>query len=263
MHTGLQGKVVLITGASKGIGKAIALALAEEGARLALCARDERDLKLVADEIQHHTKTDIIAVKANTTKLNDIRRFVSTTAKKFNRIDILINNAGGAHIGGIFQTTDEDWEYHLQFKLMGYIRTAREIIPHLKKNGSGKIINIIGTAGKEPNPLFMLPGVTNGALINFTKSLSKELEPDNITVNSINPGTTDTPLTEITFKALAEIFQTTPAEIRKSAADLSPQRRIASPEDIARAVVFLTSDAASFINGVSINIDAGKISGLW
>lgn len=263
MNTGLQGKVALITGASKGIGKAIALALAEEGVRLALCARDERELKLATDEIQHHTKADILAIKANTTKLNDIRRFVSTTAKKFNRIDILINNAGGAHIGGIFQTTNEEWEYHIQFKLMGYIRTAREVIPHMKKNGGGKIINIIGTAGKEPNPLYMVPGVTNGALINFTKSLSKELESDNITVNGINPGTTDTPLTEETFKSLAGFLQKTPEEIRKSTSELSPRGRIASPEDIAKVVVFIASDAANFINGISLNIDAGKILGLW
>ncbi len=263
MNTGLQGKVVLITGASKGIGKAIALAFAEEGARLALCARDERELKLVTDEIQIHTKADIIAIKANTMKLNDIRRFVNATVKKFNHIDILVNNAGGAHIGGIFQTTDEEWEYHIQFKLMGYIRMAREVIPHMKKNGNGKIINIIGTAGKDPNPLYMVSGVTNGALINFTKSLSKELELDHITVNSVNPGTTDTPLTEETFKSLAKIFQKTPDEIRKSAAELSPQGQIAAPEDIAKAVLFLSSDSANFINGISINVDAGKISGLW
>jgi len=263
MNTGIQGKVVLITGASKGIGKATALAMAEEGARLALCARDERELKIVTDEIQHHTKADIIAVKVNTTKLNDIRRFVSATVKKFNRLDILINNAGGAHIGGIFQTTDDDWEYHIQFKLMGYIRMSREVISHMKKNGGGKIINIVGTAGKEPNPLYMVPGVTNGALINFTKSLSKELEPDHITVNSINPGTTDTPLTEETFKTLAAILQKTPEEIRRGAADLSPQGRIALPEDIAKTVLFLASDAANFINGISVNVDAGKISGLW
>jgi len=262
MNTGLQGKVVLITGASKGIGRAIAQALAEEGARLALCARDERELKLATDQIQYHTKADIIAVKANTTKLNDIRRFVAATAKKFNRIDILINNAGGAHIGGIFQTTDEDWEYHIQLKILGYIRMAREVIPHMKKNGSGKIINIIGTAGKEPNPLYIVPGVTNSALINFTKSLSKELEPDKIFVNSINPGTTDTPLTIETFNALAKILQKTPDEIRQSIVEHSPRGYIASPDDIAKVVVFIASDAANFINGVSLNVDAGKILGL-
>src|ERR1041385_4564320 len=101
MNTGLQGKVALITGASKGIGKAIALAFASEGVRLGLCARDDRQLKLAADEIQINTHADVIAVKTNVTKLNDIHRFVSAAAEKFGRIDILVNNAGGAHIGGI------------------------------------------------------------------------------------------------------------------------------------------------------------------
>lgn len=263
MNTGLAGKVAIITGGSKGIGKTIALSLAAEGVRLAICARDERDLKLAADEIQAETHADIIAIKANTTKLNDIRRFVDSVVRKFNRLDILINNAGGAHVGGIQNTTDEEWEYHLQLKLLGYIRMAREVIPHMRLNGGGKIINIVGIASKEPNVLFMVPGVTNAALLNFTKSLSKELEADRIHVNSINPGTTDTPLTEQTFRSLATIFQKTPEEVRQSAARSSMQGRIASPEDIARVALFLASDAAAFINGTSINVDAGKSMGLW
>lgn len=263
MHTGLQGKVAVVTGGSKGIGKAIALMLAGEGVRLALCARDERELKLTADEIQIHTHADVIAIKANTTKLNDIRRFVGTIARKFNRIDILINNAGAAHVGGIETTTDEEWEYHLQLKLLGYIRMAREVIPYLKANGGGKIINIVGTAAKEPNPLSMVPGVTNAALLNFTKSLSKELEPYHITVNSVNPGTTDTSLAGETFHSLAEMFQNTPQEVRKTAGEISPQGTIAAPEDIAKVVVFLASDLSNFVNGISINVDAGKLNGLW
>jgi NAD(P)-dependent dehydrogenase (short-subunit alcohol dehydrogenase family) len=262
MHTGLQGKVALITGASKGIGKAVALALAEEGVRLALCARDERELKLASDEIQIHTKADIIAVKANVTKLNDIRRFVTAAVKKFTRIDILINNAGGAHIGGIFQTSDEEWEYHLQLKLMGYIRMAREAIPYMRTTGGGKIINIVGTAGKEPNALYMVPGVTNGALINFTKSLAGELEPDRITVNSINPGTTNTPLTIETINAMAVLLQKTPEDTKQMILDRAPQHRLITPEEVAKVVTCFASDAANSINGVSINVDAGKVLGL-
>ncbi len=263
MHTGIQGKVILITGGSRGIGKAVALAMAEEGARIAICARDEHQLKQTADEIQIHTHADIVAIKANMTKTNDIRRFVDTSLKKFGHIDMLINNAGSVHIGGISATTDEDWEYHIQLKLLGYIRTAREVIPHMKTNGSGKIINIVGTAGKEPGPLYMVPGVTNAALLSFTKSLSKELEPFHILVNSVNPGTTDTPLTEETFHSLAEIFQKTPKEVRASASEFSPQGTIASPEDIAKVVLFFASDLSNFVNGTSLNVDAGKLVGLW
>jgi NAD(P)-dependent dehydrogenase (short-subunit alcohol dehydrogenase family) len=262
MNLGLQGKVVVITGASKGIGKAIALAFAEEGARLALCARDEHELKLTADYFQMHLKTDVVAVKANLTRLNDIRRFVNTAIKKFNRIDILVNNAGGAHIGGIFQTTDDDWEQHIQLKLLGYIRMTREVIPYMRKNGEGKIINIIGTAGKEPSPQFMVPSVTNGGLINFTKSLAKELELDNIMVNGINPGTTDTLLTVETFKSLGILWQKTPEDVRKLVESQLPQGRLASPEDIARVALLFASDVLKFVNGITLNVDAGKILGL-
>ena len=263
MTAGLQGKVALITGGSRGIGKSIALAMASEGMRLVICARDERQLKLTADEIQMHTKADIIAVKANMTKLNDVHRFVTAAVKKFNRIDVLVNNAGGTHIGGILNTTDEDWEYHIQLKLLGYIRVARDVIPHMKANGGGKIINIIGTAGKAPTALFMVPSVTNGAVLNFTKSLSKDLESEHITVNAVNPGTTDTPLTEETFKSLATIFQKTMDEVRTSVISNSPQGRIISPEDVARVVLFLVSETAGVVNGTSINVDAGKVLGLW
>jgi len=262
MTTGLQGKVALVTGGSKGIGKAIALALAAEGVRLALCGRDERELKLAADEIQIHTHADVIAVKANTTKLNDIRRFVETAARKFNRIDILVNNAGGSHVGGLATTTDEEWEYQIQMKLLGYVRVAREVIPHMKKSGGGKIINLAGISGREPAPLFMVPGMMNAALLNFTKTLSKELEPHRIQVNAVNPGTTDTPLTAETFRALAELFQKTPQDMRKTASELSPQGTLATPNDIASVVLFLASDLSNFVNGISINVDAGKISGV-
>jgi len=263
MNTGLQGKVALVTGGSRGIGKAIAHHLAAEGVRVAICSRDDRLLKQAADELKVATRADIIAVKANIAKMNDIHRFVETAMKKFNRIDILVNNAGGAHIGGIFQTSDEQWEYHLQLKLLGYIRMAREVIPKMKLSGGGKIINIVGMAAREPNALYMVPGVTNSALLNFTKSLSKELESDHIQVNAINPSTTETPLTEQTIASLAQIFQKTPDDIRQELTSSSPRGRFATPDDIAGIAVFLASDAAGYLNGISLNADAGRSPGLW
>ncbi len=260
---GLEGKVALITGGSRGIGRAVASAMAAQGARVGICARDEPLLQQAADEIRAASRADILAVKANMTRVNDIHRFVAAAVGKFGRIDILVNNAGGAHIGGIMQVSDEEMEYHLQLKLLGYVRAAREVIPHMRAAGGGRIVNVVGIAGKEPGPHFMMPGITNAALLNFTKSLSKELEPDRITVNSVNPGTTDTPLTEETFKALAALTQKPLDEVRLQAARSTMYGRIASPGEVASAVLFLASDAAAFINGISINIDAGKSLGVW
>ncbi len=259
----LQGKVALITGASRGIGRAVAERFAREGVRLAICARTEEELAHAADELRAHHHADVLAVKANMTRLNDIRRFVASAVKKFARIDILVNNAGGAHVGGILSTGDDAWEYHINVKLLGYIRMAREVVPHMKAGGGGRIIHIIGMAGKDPSPLFMVPGVTNAALINFTKSLSRELEPDRIAVNAVHPGTTDTPLTVETFAATAAALGKTPADIRRAAEGATGHGRLATGEDIAGVVAFLASNAAEFINGTSINVDAGRSSGLW
>ena len=238
----LLGKLALVTGASRGIGKAVAERFAREGVRLALCARTEEELTRVADELRTQLHADVLAVKANMTRLNDIRRFVSGAVKKFKRIDILVNNAGGAHVGGILTTDDDAWEDHINLKLLGYIRMAREVIPHMKAGGGGRIINVVGMAGKEPSALAMVPGVTNAALINFTKSLSLELEPDRIAVNAVHPGTAGAPLAG------------------ESAAG---PNRTATGDDIAGVVAFLASNAAQFINGTSINVDAGRSSGLW
>ena len=263
MNTSLQGKAALITGGSKGIGKAIAMAMAAEGAMVAICARDDRQLQLAAEEIQVQTKAEVVAVKANIIKLNDIHRFVEAAVKRFNRVDILVNNAGGANIGGIIKTSDEEWEYHIQLKLLGYIRMAREVIPHMQTAGGGNIINIVGMTAKEPSSLYMVPGVTDAAILNFTKSLSKELENDNIRVNSVNPTTTDTTLTEETFQKLAEALQRSLEELKHTLISSLPQGRIASVEDIANVVLFLASDAAYYINGTSINVDGGRSLGVW
>ena len=262
MQTGLQGKVALVTGASNGVGKSIAVALAQEGVRLALCAHDERELKITADEIQAQTHADIMAVKANTMKINDIRRFVNAAIKKFGRIDILVNNAESPHVGGIFETTDEEWENEIQLKLLGYIRVAREAAKFMKVNGAGRIINIVGMTGKEPAPSLMVPGIVNAALLNFTRSLSKELEVHRIRVNSISPDVDDLLLTDETIKLQAADPKEPSDEVHQSTLRPAKSGRI-STNDIAQAVVYLSSDAAASINGISLNIDAGRSSGVW
>ncbi len=262
MKTGIQGKVTIVTGASRGIGKAIAMKFAEEGARLAICARTEEDLTRAADEITAQTHSDVLAVKANVAKMNDIKRFVGTTVKKFGQIDILINNAGSAHIGGILTTTEEEWEHHLQLKLLGYIRMAREVIPFMNQSG-GRIVNIAGMESHEPHPLSLVSGVINSAILNLTKSLAKELEHLHILVNAVNPSITDTKLTEATLLKLSVRQQQTPEEVMNALVASMPGRRLVAADDIANAALFLSSEAASYITGISINVDGGRSSGVW
>lgn len=227
-----------------------------------LCARTEDQLIQVQNEIKDKFHTDVLIVKANISRLNDIKRVVSKTVSKFKRIDILVNNAGGAFVGGIFQMTDEELENHLYLKLIGYIRAAREVIPYMQQQVGGRIINIIGIAGKEPSPTMMMPGITNSALLNFTKSLALELAKDNITVNAVNPGSTDTLLTESILSSLAAIQGTSTDEIRQTITTANPFGRLARPEDVAAAVIFLASETSTYISGISINVDGGMSRGL-
>lgn len=222
----LQGKVALITGASRGIGKSVAERFAAEGVRLAICARGEDDLRRTADELTSQSRADVLAVKANVARLNDIRRFVSCAEKKFGRIDLLVNNAGGPLAGGILSVDDAAWEEALQLKLLGYVRMAREVVPRMRAGGGGRIINVAGMTGREPDPRAMVPGMINAAILNFTKSLARELEPDRIAVAAVSPGP-------------------------------------AGAEAVAEAILFLASDAGRSVNGSSINVDAGTSAGLW
>ncbi len=262
MNLNLQAKAALVTGGSRGIGKAIAMALAAEGARVAICGRDEVVLEQARDEIIAQTRAEVICVKANMAKINDIRRFISAAVKKFNRIDILINNAGGGPTGDIDEITDETWEEYIQLKLLGYVRVAREALPYMRQNGGGRIINIAGTSGREPGSRHIMQGVVNAGIISFTKGLSRALERDKIVVNAVNPGTTDTQLTTKMIESLAAASQKNPDEIRQSLLSVLPFNRFATADDIARVAVFLASDAAAFINGVSVNVDAGKTAGV-
>lgn len=262
MDTGLQGKVAIITGGSSGIGKAIATVFAKEGARLAICARDEYKLKQTADFIQLATRADIIAVKANVTKLNDIRRFVSMVIKRFGRIDILVNNAGNVCVGGILNMTDEAWEKCIQLKLLGYIRMAREVIPYMKKNGGGKIINIASITSQIPNPILMASGVINSAIQNFTKSLSRELVADNIIVNCVNPTITNTPHINMLLKEMEINSGKSPEKLSKIVLNDTPCKHFLEPEDVANVVVLLASDTANSLNGICVNVSDSKHLGI-
>ena len=147
-------------------------------------------------------------------------------------------------------TTDEDWENHLQLKLLGYVRMVREVVPHMKAVGGGRIVNVAGMTAHEPDVHFLLPGVLNAALLNFTKALSKEFEADCIFVNAVNPASVETSLLRDDIATLAQNAGKSVDKMRQWFSDLSSQGRIATGEDVAKVVVFLASDAAGQTTGV-------------
>jgi len=157
MELGLQGKAVLVTGGSKGIGKETALQFAKEGANVAIVARGEEGLNAAVEELTHSAEVDVVGILADLASLADIKAAVKTAADKLGQLDVLVNNAGGAAVGGVLSVSDEAWEYEIQLKLLGYIRTAREAAVHLKKSDAGVIVNVVGASGKDPRPIASVP----------------------------------------------------------------------------------------------------------
>ena len=194
MKTNLQGKVVLVTGASKGIGKAAAMMLAAEGARLALCARDEKMLTLTADEIQAQTHADVLTVKANMTKSNDIHRFVNAAINKFDHIDILINNAGTGTFGNFLTLQPAEWEQQIKVNLFGVYYVTRAVLPQMIERKTGDIINISSTAGLNGNALTSAYSASKFGVMGLTNSLMLEVRKHNIRVTALTPSTVVTDL---------------------------------------------------------------------
>ncbi len=255
MELGLTGKVAVITGGSEGIGKGIALRLCEEGAQVAICGRRETVLAAAAEDIRAQSGSEVLAMPADVTKPETLEDFIGQTASHFGKIDILINNAGRS-AGGDFETvSDEAWYDDLDLKLMGAVRCARLVIPHMKNSGSGRIINITHPGGKQPSAGSCPTSVSRAAGIALTKALSKELLPYKILVNTICLTSIKSAQGERAWKSagspgtLDEYWEARGAE--------HPLGRLGEPSEVGNLVAFLVSDCAAFITGTAINIDGG------
>jgi 3-oxoacyl-[acyl-carrier protein] reductase len=257
MELGLRGKVAIVTGASKGIGKAIAAALAAEGVNLALCARGQALLAEVATVLQRRTDVQVLPVVADLSTLEGVQTLVRTTLSHFGTVDILVNNAGAIRPGSLLSKPDEDWQSDWALKVFGYIRLTREVFPILRHKRSGRIVNIIGTAGRQPNAGYLAGGGANAALMNMTKALADEGAPHQILVNAINPGPIRTERWDMMMSRLAAEQQQTPQEVEAAWLRDNPLQRPGEPEEVAALAVFLASARASYINGVIIPVDGG------
>ena len=257
MDLGLKGKVVVITGGSKGIGRATALGFTEEEAHVLICAREEEGLESTAQEIRARGKGEVVTVSTDLTQAEAIRKVVSYCLEVFGRIDILVNNAGSARPGEFLKLSDEAWLEDWQLKFFGYMRMARAVFPHMQTQKSGVIINVIGTGGLRPIAGYMVGGSTNAALINFTKTLADEGSKQGIRVVGINPG-------PILTERLERFLFTLGGEGEKEDVlqKLTPLGRVGQPEEVADLVLFLSSTRAAFIHGANITIDGGANPGL-
>ncbi len=187
MDLGLKGKFALVTGGSLGIGHAAALALAAEGCRVAIAARGKEALEQAAAKIGRAAQAEVLAVQADCTKPEEVRRMVGKVHERFGRIDVLVNSIGSAKSGNFLQLTEEHWRESLELKLFGIVRCCREVVPHMQRHRWGRIVNVIGHRGRQPETQAMPAGVANAGLINFTKALADEDVRDGILVNGVSP----------------------------------------------------------------------------
>jgi len=251
MELGLKGKVAAITGGSEGIGLVTAIRLAQEGANVAICARRPDVLQAAAKEIGKHGP--VLAVSADATKREEIERFIAETVARFGRLDILVNNAGSSNANAFETITDEIWQQDLDLKLFGAIRASRAAIPHMRKQGSGRIINITMVGGKQPGAKSVPTTVSRAAGIALTKALSKDLAGDNILVNTVCVGLIKSGQLSRGAARRGVSVDEHYAQMGKNV----PLGRIGETVEAANVVVFLASEAASYVTGASINVDGG------
>lgn len=256
MELGLKGKVALVTGGTEGIGKAAAMTLAREGAKVAICARRKELLDSTAAEITR-AGGEVIAVVADMSKAADCKKFVEEAVKKFGRVDILLNNAGTSKRGKFLELQDEEWAADIELKVFGAIRCTRLAIPHMKKQGGGRVINITISGAKQPGAESYPTSISRAAGLAMTKALSKEFAADNILVNTICIGKIKSGQHERRYTKEGVSADEYYARMVKDI----PLRRAGEAQEVANVIAFLASDAASYVTGTSINLDGG-ISGV-
>lgn len=258
MELGLDGKVALVGGASRGIGKAVAAGLAQEGCRVAICARDQSRLDATANEIRAATGVDVLAVPCDMSSASDIERFVREAAAHFGRIDIVVNNAGGPPPGSFDTHDDAAWQKALDQNFFSVVRTVREALPYLRAAGGGRIVNITSIAVKEPIPGLILSNAARLGVVGLAKTLSRELGLDNITVNNVCPGLTLTDRMRELYGARAQATGRSLEDVLAEESARIPLRRLGQAEDVAALVIFLASDQARQITGTTIQVDGGS-----
>ncbi len=264
MNLGLQEKVVLVTGASKGLGKAIAEAFAAEGSRVALTARNQRELEQNVQEIQQRGG-QAMALAADLTNTNDVNHLVAETVKHFGTVHVLVNNAGSIGRFAAFEDlSDDDWANLFNVNLFSAVRITRAVLPAMQKQHWGRIINIASESGIQPDPQMPHYNASKAAMINLTKSLSKAYAKDGILVNTVSPAFIKTPLVEDMLadqaKAKRITVQQAEEEFLRHNRPHIELGRAGTPEEVAAAVVFLASEPASFITGANLRVDGGSVA---
>ncbi len=262
MDLGLQDMIALVTASSAGLGRAVARQLAQEGAYVTICARDEDRLREAVDDIEAETGQPVLAIPADVSDPAAADLLVSTAVDRFGRLDLLFINAGGPPPGRFLDLSVEDWEAAVELTLMSAVRLCYAALPVMKKQRSGAILASTSITVKQPLPNLILSNSLRLGVTGLLKTLADEAAPFGVRVNSICPGWTRTARVEQLLNDRAQRNNTTAAEEAKKIAESIPMGRMATPEEFARVATFLLSPSASYVNGVSLLVDGGMYRGL-
>lgn len=264
MELGLKGRVAIVTGASKGIGKAISTEFAKEGADLAICARGKGSLE-ETETLLSGLGARVVAGTVDISRQGEVEAFVAKVVETCGRIDILVNNAGTVRAGSFLALSNDDWEQQLGVHVLGMVNFCRAVIPHMQKRHWGRIINVVAGLATEPSLPFCIDyNAAKSAAGNLSKSLSTGFAKDNILVNCVSPGGILTPIhTEAGafMDQVGEMVGLTRAQAMETTIRNVPLGRWGDPEELAAAVIFLASERASFITGINLIVDGGRRSG--
>ena len=259
MDLGIKGRVAVIGGGSKGLGKACAFSLAQEGADVAICSRNAEDLESAAQEIRASTDAQVLTVPGDLSRLPDIQNLIQTTVDHFGRLDIVVCNSGGPPEGRAVDTSEETWDRAIQMSLAFFIRMGREAVPHLKKQSWGRIINILASTVYQPIDNLVTSGVTRMGAVAYAKSLADEVGRDNILVNNVAPGFLLTDRMVHIFETRAGETGQSTEEALKARSSTIPLGRFGRPEELADLVAFLASEKNGYVTGTTILVDGGVV----
>lgn len=262
MELGISDRTALVAASSRGIGKGCAMELAKEGVDLVLCARGEEDLEETAHEIEHTTQSEVFPLSVDLNTRQGINQLINHIEETVDHVDIAVTNNGGPPPGTFEELSDQEWEEAVEGTLMSSLRIARGVLPGMKEQGWGRIVNITSISVKEPIENLMLSNSVRSAVVGWAKTLSKEVGEEGILVNNVCPGYVHTSRVEQLARENTEGTDQTVEEFIQGLGDKNPIGRPGTPEEIGALVAFLCSEKASYINGTTIQADGGQVSSL-
>jgi 3-oxoacyl-[acyl-carrier protein] reductase len=262
MDLGLKGKVSLVAASSRGLGKACALELARQGATVAICARHVEELRATAREIEGTTGSEVLYLQVDLTQPEQIQHLADEVLRRYSRIDVLVTNNGGPPAGYFGDFGDDNFLAAHELTLMSAVRLIRAVLPAMRVQQWGRIVNITSVSVKQPIDNLLLSNIYRAGVVAMAKTLSRQVAAEGITINNVAPGYTRTDrVLELAESRAAEEGKSTEAVLRQQAASY-PMKRMGEPEELAALVAFLASERASYISGTTVQVDGGYVEGL-